>query len=110
MDQKTVKIRMISVIDQDLIILFERGRYVFGHTTSDGAGASLANSRIGSGSIIAWTAICCHMLADQIDWGPNRRLTQAAVESSVTKASGVGLKSFLRVDFILSSTFRSFSS
>lgn len=64
MDQKTVKIRMISVTDHDLIILLERERYVFGHTTSDGAGASLANSCMGSGSIIAWIAICCHELAN----------------------------------------------
>lgn len=68
MDQKTVKISIISVIDHDLIILFDRDRYVFGHTTSDGAGANLANSCIGSGSTIAWTAICCHVSANNVDW------------------------------------------
>lgn len=65
MDQKTVKISMATVIDQDLIILFERERYVFGHTTSDGAGANFANNCMGSGSMIAWTAICCYMLANK---------------------------------------------
>ena len=110
MDQKTVKIRMINVIDHDLIILFERERYVFGHTTSDGAGANLANSCIGSGSMIAWTAICCYLLATNTDLTHSWRPTQAAVESNVTKASGVGLNSFLRADLIFSSTFRSLSS
>lgn len=89
-DQKTVRIAITKVIDHALSILLDLGRYVFCHTTSDGGGATLASSFIGSGSIVACTAICYAPLALL-----RRRwvslLTAAAVESSVTNANGVGL-------------------
>ena len=57
-DQKTVRMAITKVIDHALSILLDLERYVFCHTTSDGAGATLASNFIGSGSIVACTAIC----------------------------------------------------
>jgi hypothetical protein len=57
-DQNMVRRIIIAVIDQDLVILLDRERYVFRHITSEGAGAGFANSLIGLGSSIAWAAIC----------------------------------------------------
>jgi len=62
-DQKIVRNAITRVIDQALVIRLDRGRYVFGQTTSDGAGAGLARSVIGSGSMVACTAICCEKSA-----------------------------------------------
>lgn len=56
--QKTERRAMMRVIDHALSILLDRGRYVFAHTTSEGAGAGFAKSFIGSGSMVACTAIC----------------------------------------------------
>ena len=89
-DQKIVRIAITKVIDQALSILLYLGRYVFCHTTSDGAGAMLASSFIGSGSIVACTAICYAVLALPKLLRVSI-LTAAAVESRVTKANGVGL-------------------
>ena len=52
-DQNIVRSRIIAVIDQARDILLDLDRYVFGHTTSEGAGARLANNVIGLGSILA---------------------------------------------------------
>lgn len=89
-DQKTVRIAITKVIDHALSILLDLGRYVFCHTTSEGAGATLASSFIGSGSIVACTAICYALLALPMFLRVSP-LTAAAVESKVTKANGVGL-------------------
>ena len=89
-DQKTVRIAITKVIDHALSILLDLGRYVFCHTTSDGAGATLASNFIGSGSIVACTAICYNLSALPRLFEVSL-LTAAAVESRVTNANGVGL-------------------
>ena len=102
-DQKIVSIAITSVIDHALSILLDLGRYVLCHTTSDGAGATLASNFIGSGSILACRAICYALLA-LLGLLRVSLLTAAAVESRVTKASGVGLYTLLRDDLIFSSS------
>jgi hypothetical protein len=56
--QNTVSTMMKRVTVQDMSIRVDRGRYVFGHTTSEGAGAGCATRRVGDGSSTAWMAIC----------------------------------------------------
>jgi hypothetical protein len=56
--QNIVSMIMKSVMVQDISIRVDRGRYVFGHTTSEGAGARCATRRDGDGSSTAWTAVC----------------------------------------------------
>ena len=89
-DQKTVRTAIAKVIDHALSILLDLERYVFCHTTSEGAGAVLASNFIGSGSIVACTAIC-YVLSAMPELFRISLLTAAAVESRVTKANGVGL-------------------
>ena len=84
-----MRIAITRVMNHALSILLDLERYVFCHTTSDGAGATLASNFIGSGSIVACTAICYAMSALLGLWVS--LLTAAAVESKVTKANGVGL-------------------
>lgn len=43
-DQKSVRMVMIAVMDQERKMRQFRGRYVFGHITSVGAGLGFANS------------------------------------------------------------------
>ena len=102
-DQKTVRTAITKVMDHALSILLDLGRYVFCHTTSDGAGATLASNFMGSGSILACRAICYTLLA-LLGLLRALLLTAAAVESRVTKANGVGLYTLLRDDCIFSSS------
>ena len=62
-DQKTVRTTITAVMDHARNILFDLGKYVFCHMTSEGAGEGLASKVIGSGSIVACTAICYNELA-----------------------------------------------
>jgi hypothetical protein len=49
---------MTKVMDHARSILLDLGKYVLYHTTSAGAGAGFASNFIGSGSMVACTAIC----------------------------------------------------
>ena len=106
----TVRTPTNRVIDHALNIRVDRLRYVLGQTTSPGGEASRATSCMGSGSTRACTAICYHNLVGAASQITTHRLTAEAVESNVTKAKGIGLNTFLRVDVVLSLNFRSFSS
>lgn len=77
-DQKMVSRAITRVIDQarNMRVLLER--YVFSQLTSDGAGARLAKSFIGSGSIRACTAIC---------YRPSIRLSSHGVGKAYSRGS-----------------------